>query len=293
IFTDNNAAFKFLLDIGLIEERRACQNCSGEMRLELDPSYSNNYRLRCSSCRKSKSILEGSNFSNPKINFSEYLFIIYCWLEKNFEYNIEKNSNVSLNSIKRIKRKIIKIIDIDNKEEHRKIGLYEPVQVDESVIIKGKLIKSPSLMYDSIQRATWIVGAVEENTRELVLEIVPNRRKETMLDFFKRNINDNAVVKTDGHKSYPYSVAGIEGVHIVVNHQEGFKNSEGYHTNLIECEWSLFKTDIKTRKGIPGFAIGGYVEEYIWRRRNIKEKTSESYRQAFIKLVRLLFKTKQ
>ncbi|KAG0436114.1 hypothetical protein DMUE_4380 [Dictyocoela muelleri] len=123
-----------------MEERRICQNCSGEMILEYDPSYSNRYRLRCYSCRKYKSILEGSNFLNPKINFCEYLFIIYCWLEKNFRYNVTKNSNVSLNSIKRIKRKIIKIIELDNKDEHNKIGVYEHVQVDESVIIKGKLI---------------------------------------------------------------------------------------------------------------------------------------------------------
>ncbi len=186
IFTDEDMAFQFLLYIGLMEGRKGCRNCSGEMKLEHDPSYTNKYRLRCSSCRKSISILEGSNFSSPKISFNEYLFIIYCWLGKNFEYNIEKNSNVSLNSIKRIKRKIITTIKADNSRAHKKIGLYEPVQVDESVIIKGRLIKSPSEMYDSIKRATWIVGAIEENTRELVLEVVPNRKKETMLGFLKK-----------------------------------------------------------------------------------------------------------
>lgn len=294
IFTDNEAAFRFLLYIGLLENRKNCGvNCIGEMRFEHDPSYTSGYRLRCSSCRKSQSILKGSNFENPKINFSEYLFIIYSWLEKNFEYNIDKNSNASLNSIKRIKRKIIALITAENERDHRKIGQFEPVQVDESVIIKGKLIKSPSAMYDTVKRATWIVGAVEETTRELVLEVVPNRKKETMRDFFKRNIKKKAIVKTDGHRSYPYSVEGIEGDHIIVNHEQGFTNNEGHHTNLIECEWSLFKTDIKTRKGVPGFAMGGYVEEYVWRRRNMRKRSSDAFRRAFIKIVKLFLQNKK
>jgi hypothetical protein len=41
-------------------------------------------------------------------------------------------------------------------------------------------------------------------------------------------------VKTDGHRSYPYAVAGINGNYIVVNHEIGFKNADGYHTNLIK-----------------------------------------------------------
>jgi hypothetical protein len=41
-------------------------------------------------------------------------------------------------------------------------------------------------------------------------------------------------VKTDGHHSYPYVVAGMNGNHIVVDHEIGFKNADGYHTNLIK-----------------------------------------------------------
>ncbi|KAG0440558.1 hypothetical protein DMUE_1653 [Dictyocoela muelleri] len=130
-------------------------------------------------------------------------------------------------------------------------------------------------MYDIKEKAVWIIGAVEEVTREVILEIVPNRKKTTFLAFFKKYICDKAVVKTDGHRSYPAAVAGIEGKHLIVNHEEGFKNKEGHHTNLIECEWSHFKADIKTRKGIPGFAIRNYIEEYIWRRRNIKKNFLE------------------
>jgi hypothetical protein len=52
------------------------------------------------------------------------------------------------------------------------------VQVDESAIIKGKRIESPSEKFDSVKKAVWSVGAIEENTRKIVLKVVPNRKKK-------------------------------------------------------------------------------------------------------------------
>jgi hypothetical protein len=172
-------------------------------------------------------VFEGLKISNIKVDICENFFILYSWLEKNYEYNIKKNTSVSLNTIKRIKRTRIAIITEDNKRTWEKLGLENPVQVDESVIIKGKLIKSPSEMYDKITKATWIIGAVEENTRKLVLKVIPNRKKETLLNFFEENIHPNSIIKTDGHRSYPYAVAGIGGEHRIVNHEEGFTNIDG------------------------------------------------------------------
>jgi hypothetical protein len=63
--------------------------------------------------------------------------------KKNHEYNINKNTFVSLNTIKRIKRTIIAVISEDKKTTWEKLGLENPVQADESVIIKGKFIESP------------------------------------------------------------------------------------------------------------------------------------------------------
>jgi IS1 family transposase len=126
----------------------------------------------------------------------------------------------------------------DNNMPWEKLGPSNPVQVDESVIIKGKLIKSPPKMFDSVKKAFWIVGAVEKNTRKIVLKVVPNRKKKTFLNFFRENIISNTVIKTDGHRSYPYAVAGINGIHKIINYEEDFKNSDNDHTNLIEREWS-------------------------------------------------------
>lgn len=83
---------------------------------------------------------------------------------------------------------------------------------------------SPSNKCDII-KGTWLVGATEEESRELISEVVPNRKKENFLELFKENIAGCADVKTDGYPSYPYAVVGIEGNHIIVIHEMGFENS--------------------------------------------------------------------
>ncbi|KAG0441182.1 hypothetical protein DMUE_1243 [Dictyocoela muelleri] len=133
---------------------------------------------------------------------------------------------------------------------------------------------------------------IEENTREYVLEILPNRKKETFLYFFQKNIFAKSVIKTDGHRSYPYAVAGIQSTHITVNHQEGFTNKEERQTNIIECEWALFKADIGTRKEITGFAMKIYFEEYIWRSRNLRYHLSECLHEVLIKIITFLLTKK-
>jgi uncharacterized protein (DUF2344 family) len=140
---------------------------------------------------------------------------------------------------------------------------------------------------------TTTVGAVEENSRNLALEIIPNRKKETIQQFIVNNIRAASIIKTDGHPSYPYAVNKNGCDHIVVNHQEGFENSEGHTTNLIECEWSLFKADVKTRKSVPGTAMPRYVEEYIWRRRNMNSTSLECLNTAFGKLVSLFLQKRE
>jgi hypothetical protein len=43
--------------------------------------------------------------------------------------------------------------------------------------------------------------------------------KKNFLIFFRENITSNTVFKKDGHRSYPYAVAEINGIHKIVNHE--------------------------------------------------------------------------
>ncbi|KAI5150406.1 hypothetical protein ENBRE01_1480 [Enteropsectra breve] len=99
-------------------------------------------------------------------------------------------------------------------------------------------------MDDDFPGITWLVAIIEKETGRFKFETVPDRKQETFENLFARYINRGTTVITDGHASYPGAVRSIDGIHIVVNHSIGFRNSEGYHTNNIENLWSLIKYEI-------------------------------------------------
>ncbi|KAG0437795.1 hypothetical protein DMUE_3477 [Dictyocoela muelleri] len=117
IFLSNNKAIEFLKYQGFLDLHMECFKCKGRMSIEHDVSYASDNRLRCrnQNCGKSKPLFQGLKMGQFQIDLFEYLFVIYSWLEKNYEYNISKNSNVSLSTIKRIKRQLIKVFEEENK----------------------------------------------------------------------------------------------------------------------------------------------------------------------------------
>jgi hypothetical protein len=96
-----------------------------------DVSYCSSFRPRCtkSNCNKTVTIFGGLKYQTLELTI-KYFYIIYSWLEKNYEYNINKNTKVSLNSIKRIKRLILETITEDSILTWEKLGPSNPVQVD-------------------------------------------------------------------------------------------------------------------------------------------------------------------
>ncbi len=189
---------------------------------------------------------------------------------------------MSPSTILRVKN-IFAVLTLENEVHHKKIGGFEhTVQTDETVIVKGRLHTNPSSMYDSMCNTTWLVGSIDADTREMILEIVSYRSGQTMKNYFIRNIKPETLCLTDGHKSYPGAVDGIRGDHHVLIHEDGFKNDAGETTNLIEGVWALLKYEIKVKKGIKRCTIPDALEEFKWRRRCVKKYNSNCIRTQFI-----------
>lgn len=66
---------------------------------------------------------------------------------------------------------------------------------------KSRTVNSPSCIRDKIKGKTWLLAAVEEGSYKLKPKIVTNRKKATILKFFRENLNSGIKVKTFGHKS--------------------------------------------------------------------------------------------
>jgi hypothetical protein len=125
------------------------------------------------------------------------------------------------------------------------------VQFDETAICNGRLIIKPSNTQDDVFGTQWIIGDVVQNdSRQFILKLVPNRRAETIQSLFEECVFKESIIITDGYPSYPIAVRNFGSVHEVVNHSIGFVNESGAHTNQIENLWSHLKQEYRARGGV-------------------------------------------
>ncbi|KCZ77993.1 hypothetical protein H311_00987 [Anncaliia algerae PRA109] len=60
-------------------------------------------------------------------------------------------------------------------------------------------------------------------------------------EIFEKCIKRGSLIITDGYPSYSTAVKKFNSFHVIVNHTEGFKNSEDFHTNSIENFGAILK----------------------------------------------------
>lgn len=145
------------------------------------------------------------------------------------------------------------------------IGGNKQVQIDETLIYKGRLITCPSNSYDKIPGCTWLVGLIEEGTGRMYIEIVPNRKISTISKLIEEHVFVRSTILTGGHPSYPTAVKNCFCNHKIVNHSIRFKNEYGYHTNNIENLWSQLKYYEKNRLGVQISYIKSFLNEFTIR----------------------------
>jgi hypothetical protein len=152
------------------------------------------------------------------------------------------------------------------------------------------LITDPSNAYDELTNILWLVGGIEEGREgRCFLRIVPNRRRETMTNVLRLNILPNSILVTDGHPSYPGAANDLNFDHIIVNHSEGFTNSDGDHTNLIENLWSHLKTLMRGRHGILYENWNDFVAEFIFRKNFLRDHSPASMLNVYKIILQRLF----
>ena len=164
------------------------------------------------------------------------------------------------------------------------------VQVDETVLVRGRLIRNPSSTHDDIPNSVWLLGGIEETDEERIfLKIVPNRGVETLTEVLFNEVESGSILITDGYPSYPQAATNCNFNHLIVNHSRGFVNNDGDHTNKIENVWSHLKSHLRTVHGVMRTEMESFVVEFAFRRRFIKENTREEINELFFNLVRTIF----
>ncbi|KAG0419702.1 hypothetical protein EQH57_0429 [Dictyocoela roeselum] len=186
---------------------------------------------------------------------------------------------------------IIKTIKIKRTQIFRKIGgEMICVQVDETAICQGRIIENSSSMYDDMEGIQWLIGGVEVTENKFCfLEIAINREAPTILDILNRNVLPNSIIISDGFPSYPLAVRQFGSEHIIVPHNQGFTNADGYHTNLIENLWSHLKVEYKIRRGVKKENMEDFIYEFYFKKYYIQKRTPKSISNGFFEILKILF----
>jgi transposase-like protein len=159
-----------------------------------------------------------------------------------------------------------------------------PVEIDEAYIggePKNKHIKSRSntesrfwLRENKIKTKAGaasdkvaVFGMLDRETRKVRAQVIPNVKREVLLDAILKNIEKGGKVYSDSLPAYK-SLPAMEFVHETVNHMTEYVRGE-VHTNGIENFWSLLKRGLKgTYVAVEPFHLSRYIDEQVFRFNN-------------------------
>ncbi len=105
---------------------------------------------------------------------------------------------------------------------------------------------------DNQRDTIWIIVGVMEMTQKEIfneeksnfLTIIQERTTVSIANTLKNFVLPGTYIKTDGWAAYPSAIRRcnhlyeMQFLHKIVNHTEGFINSDGTHTNTVENLWS-------------------------------------------------------
>jgi transposase-like protein len=114
---------------------------------------------------------------------------------------------------------------------------------------------------------TAVFGMLDRDTRQVRAKVVPDVKRDTLMNEILENVVWGSTVYTDDALQYQ-SLKVRQFVHDTVNHVEEYVRGE-VHTQGIENFWSLLKRGLRgTYVAVEPFHLDAYVDEQVFRFNN-------------------------
>jgi hypothetical protein len=267
----------------LIANSKICANCQIPCTFQSHKHSIDGKRWHCSQCNRfSVTIRAGSFFSKSHLNLKNLIMLMYWWSQQHSNKSAAREFHVGKKSVIdwfNFMRDIC--TDYVNSHTH-KIGGYDEdinpliVELDETVIRKRKYHRGRVIPTNT----QWLFGGIERISGECFLELVPNRRADTLLPIIEKYVNYGTYIMTDGHASYNTVSQIGNGIysHSVVVHENNFVSPFDVivHTQNVECLWSRLKRKFKCMHGTYSTLLASYIHEFLWRINFVKSRDAFS-----------------
>lgn len=219
---------------------------------------------QCRSCDYQFSVTAGTIMHRSHLPLRKWFIAIYlmCESRKGMSANqLKRTLGVQYKTAWHLCHRIREAMGNDPFTGPTLIGI---VEVDETMV--GGKARGKGAGYKGNKH--WVVGAIERGGR-VRIERVPDIRKDTLQDFVRRTVSDEAeAIYTDELRAY----IGVETDtrrHETVSHGQEEWVVGDVHTNSVEGVWSLFKRSIVgTFHKMSVKHMDRYLEELEWRFNN-------------------------
>jgi hypothetical protein len=183
MLTNNKkSAISWLRERGYIPQEMICEVCYWEMQIK---STNKGETFKCSKCKLTKSIFQGTIFYNTNKNICELLDLVYFWsinlhqgkTRQECNTRSRKTTNIWYNKLSRLSYSIMK------SQGPSKIGgIGHIVEIDESLFSKRKY------NVGRILKSRWVIGGIDLMTRDTFFVEVSYRNKEVLSEIIREHV---------------------------------------------------------------------------------------------------------
>ena len=263
IISSINNLLEYLRANNLLRKEYIC--CNQPCGLVKDSSLSDGEIFKCRLCKKRYSIRTGSFFGKSKLKLHVLFTLLFCFIRK-----ISVAQTLCLLDGEIGEKSVIQWFayyrEICSLYLHQQPPLnfgnnVSVVEMDEAYI--GHKRKYHRGAFRGHQYC--LFGIIDSETKKCIVEIVPNRQRDTLLPIIRRYVPLGSVINTDSARAY-HCLNEVGYQHSMCNHSQGeYVAPDGTHTNTIENLWSHLKSTFKQMRGTRESMIPLHVDEFMYR----------------------------
>ncbi len=270
---DKRADLEWLAERRLLRNTLPCPSCNWPCNLVRNSQRGDGWQWHCRACRVTRSVRDGSFFSESHLSYRESILLTYCWAVSFPQYQalIETglgSPETACHWYARCRdfceewliQHPVRLGGVDAN------GQRKTVEIDESNFFKRKYRRGRQ------RNNHWVFGGIERESGECFLVEVLARDRVTLEAKIQEYILPGTRIIHDAWASYNHLhvIQGMGYEHDTIVHQYNFVDplDPSVHTQSIEGLWSRVKRELRHKYGTNEEQFESHMRTWVYMNRH-------------------------